>query len=209
MIRHALLIASATLIAAAPLAAQGSTGPASTTKGWFVGFHLGSASIEAEEIFPTDDTYSGGGAGLHFGYGFTPKFALAFDLTGSGVDVEGEDVAMAHFDIMARYAFTSPTRRVVPFLEAGFSGRAIGQENAMIEEGGPTGDLTISGGGFTFGAGIQYYMTPRWALGAGFKTTNGEFSRIQLDNVSVDGFELDGTTTRFNIGITWYAKGGR
>lgn len=208
MLRHALVLASAVALSAAPIAAQSSTGPTSTTKGWFVGFQLGSASTESEELFFTDESYAGGGAGVHFGYGFTPRFALAFDLTGSSLDVEGEDVAMGHFDILGRYAFTGPTRRWVPFLEAGFSGRAIGQENAEFETG-ETGDLTVSGAGFTYGGGLQYYMNPRWAIGAGIKFTNGEYSQIKVDNVTVDGFEIDGTSTRFNIGITWYAKGGR
>ena len=37
----------------------------------------------------------------------------------------------------------------------------------------------------------------------------GEFSRVQFDNVSVDGFEIDATSARFNLGFTWFPMGGR
>jgi opacity protein-like surface antigen len=95
----------------------------------------------------------------------------------------------------------------VPFIEGGISARVAGQDDIEVvdEEGGASQevDLEISGGGFTFGGGIQYHVAPAWALGAGLKWTVGEFSTVKVNNVSVDGFELDATSTRLNFGVTW------
>ena len=38
-------------------------------------------------------------------------------------------------------------------------------------------DLEISGGGFTFGGGIQYHVAPAWALGAGRSLDRGRVQR--------------------------------
>jgi hypothetical protein len=35
----------------------------------------------------------------------------------------------------------------------------------------------------------------------------GEFSRIQVNNVTVDGFAIDATSARFNMGFTWFPMG--
>lgn len=34
--------------------------------------------------------------------------------------------------------------------------------------------------------------------------TVGEFSTIKFENVSVDGLNMDATSTRFNLGISWF-----
>jgi hypothetical protein len=70
-------------------------------------------------------------------------------------------------------------------------------------------NLEISGGGLTFGGGIQYYVAPAWALGANLRWTVGEFSTVKFNNVSIDGFELDATSTRLNFGLTWRPMMGR
>jgi len=64
-------------------------------------------------------------------------------------------------------------------------------------------DLEISGGGFTFGGGVKYHVAPAWALGASLRWTVGEFSTVKVNNVSVDGFEIDATSTRLTVGVTW------
>jgi opacity protein-like surface antigen len=205
--RHPSLLAACTIVlAAAPLAAQGTTPPASSSKGIILGVHLNGSAITADDL--SDDRESGGGLNLQLGYGFTPKIALVLDATAASLDIDGDDVGFAHFDVLLRYAFTGPTRRFVPFLEGGFSGRALAQDNADLGDG-TSGDLSLSGGGFTFGGGAQYYIAPKWAIGAGLKWTIGEFSKVTVDDVSVDGLDLDATSARFNIGLTWYPMAGR
>ena len=71
------------------------------------------------------------------------------------------------------------------------------------------GDLSIMGTGVSFGGGLNYFVSPSWALGGSLKYTMGEFSRVQFDKVSVDGFEIDATSARFNLGFTWFPGGRR
>jgi hypothetical protein len=35
----------------------------------------------------------------------------------------------------------------------------------------------------------------------------GEFTRVQIDNVRIDGVEIDATSARFNMGLTWFPMG--
>lgn len=192
----------ALVLSAAPVAAQSPA--ASSTRGFFLGAHLNASSVTVNEPeFQVDDE-GGGGAGVQLGYGFTSR--LAFFVEGTGAEID-PDVALAHADFGLRYAFTSPTRRWVPSLEAALTGRAISEEDADVE--GQTADVTLSGGGFTLGAGLQYYMTPNWAIGAAVKWTGGEFSDFTVDNVTVGDLDIDATSTRINVGVTWYSKGGR
>ena len=206
MHRASLVVACTVLLAAAPLAAQTAAAPASSTKGFFLGAHLGGSAITVDEL--SDEQESGSGAGLQIGYGFTRQLALVVEGTGAALDTDGGTLGLGHFDIGLRYAFTSPTRRFVPFVDVAFSGRALGQDDADLGDG-TTGDITISGAGLSFGGGAQYYFAPRWAVGAGVKWTAGEFSQVKVDNVSVDGLEIDATSARVNLGITWYPMAGR
>ncbi|MBA3560579.1 MAG: hypothetical protein H0W30_18515 [Gemmatimonadaceae bacterium] len=72
------------------------------------------------------------------------------------------------------------------------------------EGGTVTGKLQASGTGFTFGGGLQYHFTPKVALNTSLGWTVGEFSTIKFEDVSVDGLNMDATSTRFNLGISWF-----
>jgi len=145
------------------------------------------------------------------GWGFTPNFAVFMDGSAARIASDDGNFDLAHFDIGARWSFVSPTRALVPFLEAAVTGRAAGEEDVILSDDFGNlyqGDLSILGNGFSFGGGLQYFVAPKWALGGSLKWTIGEFSRVQFDNVSVDGLDLDATSARFNLGFTWYPMGG-
>ena len=192
---------AALALTAAPIAAQ--TPAASSTKGFFLGAHLNGSSITVDEQGFEEDA-NGGGLGIQLGYGFTPQFALFIDGTAAQLE---DEVMLGHFDLGVRYSFTSPTRRWVPSLEAAFSSRALTKDDADLD--GEVVDLEVLGSGFTIGFGIQYFTAPSWAIGAGLKFTGGEFSDIKVDNVTIEGFEIDASSTRFNVGVTWYPQARR
>ena len=70
-----------------------------------------------------------------------------------------------------------------------------------------SGDLAILGGGISFGGGRQYFLSQKLALGGQFTRTTGAFTRVQIDNVTIDGVEIDATSARFNMGLTWFPMG--
>jgi opacity protein-like surface antigen len=192
---------TALLLSAAPIAAQ--TPAASSTKGFFIGAHLNGSSVTIDEP-EFEDEASGGGLGIQLGYGFTPRIAVFIDGTAAQLE---DEVGFGHFDLGVRYSFTGPTRRWVPSIEAAFTSRALMKDDAEVE--GEIVDLEVLGSGFTIGFGIQYYTAPSWAIGAGLKFTGGEFTDVKIDNVTIEGFEIDASSTRFNIGVTWYPQARR
>ena len=197
-----LAVATGALLVAAPLAAQ-APAHGSSSKGFLLGVHLTGTSLTIDDI--NDETANGGGGGIELGYGFTPRLALVAGFTGGTLE---DELAFGNFDLGLRYAWTGATRRWVPSVELALAGRAIGQQDVLLDDG-EVHDVTFSGAGITVGGGIQYFTSPRWAIGAAFKWTGGEFDRVQVDNVSVDDLNIDATSTRINIGVTWYPRGGR
>jgi opacity protein-like surface antigen len=170
---------------------------------------LGGASISSDEF--ENESESGGGFSAQVGWGFSRMFTLLVDASGAVLDSDTEEFVLVHGDLLGRFHFANPSRAWVPFVEGGISARVAGQDNTVIigENGPQEVNLEISGGGFTFGGGVQYYVAPAWALGASLRFTVGEFSTVKFNNVSIDGFELDATSTRLNFGVTWRPMMGR
>ena len=194
----------------APGAAQASDTPRANTEKLMLSLALGGASLYSEDF--EDERHSGGGFSAQVGWGFSRLFTLLADASGSVMDQDEDDeFVLIHFDLLGRFNFTSPRRAWVPFIEGGVSARVAGQDNTVVVgDGGPQQvDLEISGGGLTFGGGLQYYFVPALALGASLRWTVGEFSTVKFNNVSVDGLELDATTTRLNLGLTWQPMLGK
>ena len=162
----------------------------------------GGASIYSEEF--EKERESGPGFSAQLGWGFSKLFTLLVDASGAVMDPEDDEFVLVHFDLLGRFNFTSPRRAWVPFVEGGISARVAGQDSlVVIGNSGPQRvNLEVSGGGLTFGGGLQYYVVPTVATGASLRWTVGEFSTVKFNNVSIDGFELDATTTRFNLGVT-------
>ena len=195
--------ASAQSVSASPLR--------SATNRFFIGLALNGSAIQGDDL--TDGAESGGGLGMQLGYAFTPKFALFVDGAAASMSPEaGDSYGLGHFDIGARWQFSNPSRALAPFVDVALTGRAAVQEDVTLYDdfgNSETGDLSVSGAGFSFGGGLNYHVTPRFALTTGLRWTVGELSQVKFNNVSVDGLELDATTTRFNLGFVWYPRGGR
>jgi len=201
-------IASLSLATAA--AAQRSEAPRSNTEKLMLSLALSGTSLYSENL--QDESHNGGGFSAQLGWGFNRLFTLLVDGSGSVMDQDKDDrFVLVHFDVLGRFNFAGPRRAWVPFVEGGFSGRVAGQDNIVVNGiGGPQEvDLEISGGGLTFGGGVQYYVVPALALGANVRWTVGEFKTVKFNNVSVDGVEIDATTTRINLGLTWRPMIGR
>lgn len=209
-----LALAAVALLSADASGQTAASTPRSSTRGFFAGLALNGSAIKFEG--DDNETESGGGLTLQLGYGFTPKFSMFLEGTGTAInpsDDNAEMYSMGHFDFGARYSFANQARKLVPFLEVALTARALVQEDVTITDpdtGTPTtDDLSLSGGGFSFGGGLHYFFNPKLALSTGLKWTTGEFSTVTFGNSSLSGFEADAVTSRFNIGLTWFPRGGR
>lgn len=193
------------------LAVASSTTPAQTqekslrsnTTGLLVGLFPSGNSIDSDGL---DDTNTGRGFSGQLGWGFTPMFTIFIGLSGAQMADDPEDVFLVHLDLLGRFNFRSGEHAFVPFLEVGKSARAVGQEDAIIEVAGASqrGDVVMSGSTFTVGAGFHYFVVPTLALGANLQISAGKFSTVEIDEVEVEGLEFDATSSRLNLGLTWY-----
>jgi opacity protein-like surface antigen len=200
-----MLSACVGTFALATVAAAQQATPAmkSNTEKLMLSVALGGTSIKSDEF--ENESESGGGFSLQAGWGFTRLFTLLVDASGAVLGDDDEEFVLVHFDLLGRLNFANPQRAWVPYVEGGISARVAGQDDIeIVDDGGSQEvDLEISGGGLTFGGGVQYHVRPTVALGAGIRWTVGEFSTVKINNVSVDGFELDATSTRLMFGVTW------
>ncbi len=200
---HAKSLLAALLLGASAVSveAQGSAG----AKGFFLGAALNGSSLTADDL--NEESESGGGLLLQLGWGFNPNLALFLEGSAASMSSEGESWILSHGDLGLRYHFAAPGRRFVPFVDGAFTSWSGTEDDADL--GGEVGDLEISGVGFSFGGGFLYFFTPRVALNTQLKYTKGEFNEIRFANVTVDGFDVDASSGRFNVGITWFLGGSR
>jgi hypothetical protein len=188
-------------LAAAPAAAQ----QRSSVRGLQVGAHLSGVGIELAAD-PDDEEDTGGGVGIRVGWGVSEVVVLYAQLDGADVDGDddalgaggGDTFSLAHLDLGARFHFGAGRRRLVPYLDAAVGG-------ALLRDDTDAGDVTLSGTVVSFGGGVQYFVSRALALDGSVKLSVGELKDVDIDGESDeldDPLEL--TTSRINLGVTWY-----
>ena len=193
-----------TTMPAQPKRAQAPTLRRAHTSGLMLGLAFDASSIRSDDL--ATSTESGPGLAALLGWGFTKNFAFVVDASGARISSLNGDYNLAHVDVGGRWHFVNRSA-FVPFVEVGYAGRALMKNDALLNTGPGTtytGKLAVLGGGASFGGGFEYFPSRSWALGGGFKWTTGQFSRVQVGGVTVDGFAIDATSARFNMGFTWY-----
>lgn len=159
----------------------------SRTAGFFAGLGYEGAAIITE----VTDTASGAGASLVLGYGFNPTWSLYTE--SSGADIEG--ATLAHFDVGARAHFMDSSKGARPFVQFGLSGRAISD-----------GFATVSGGGVSFGGGVNAHFTPLVAFSGAITWSVGTFSQYRIGGVSGGGSGIRATSARVHLGLIWFPQ---
>jgi hypothetical protein len=169
----------------------------SHSQGFFVGGGFEGTGISIED---NDDTDSGSGFGLTVGYGFTPRLSIYGQFSGANVeDVDGFEYGIGHFDIGGRAHFRAPVNRVVPFVQAGLSSRALSQEFDGDE-------VEASGLGLAVGGGANVHFTPALAFTASATWSFGNVGNFKVNGTDVDGDSTGMTTARIHVGVTWFVQ---
>jgi len=170
-----------------------------------LGLHFTGASLVIED----GERENAGGGGLMVGYGIDPRFTVFAQADAArfeevpASDVEGGDWTLGHFDLGVRFNFANALRPWVPFVQASFTARAVQVDDAVVD-GGAVDEASISGGSFTLGGGLDVYLSESLALDLQLLWSGGEFTRLKVENVTVDGFDLDARSARLNLGLTWW-----
>ena len=181
--------------------------PRVNTSNLLLGLSFDASSIKSAGLGPSTGT--GVGVAGQLGWGVGKYFALVADASGARIGSLNGNFDLAHLDVGGRVHFVTARRAFVPFVEGGYAWRVVRKEGAvMTDPAGTTytGDMVI-GNGFSLGGGLQYFVAPTVSFGGTFKWTTGTFSRLQRDGLYVDGLAMDATSTRVNMGFTWYPMG--
>ena len=71
-------------------------------------------------------------------------------------------------------------------------------------DGDDVGDINFSGGSFSLGGGVGYYVTQKVAVEALIKFTAGRFEDRNIGNVTIHDLDIEATSTRIKIGVAWW-----
>ena len=139
--------------------------------------HLQAASLSVQD----GDADGGGGAGFRIGYGLNRIVTLYFEADGVSVDSKAPRSSRAPGPWAMRIwgpASTSPTP-FGPGFPTWTSPSGAGVPASRTSGGGEArlGDITFSGGSFSFGGGIYVYFTQTLALDVGLKFSGGDSRR--------------------------------
>ena len=189
----------AAVVASAPLDAQ-----ESTTRGLNVGAHISGQSITPEN----GDRSNAGGGGIIIGYGFNRTFELFLQFDGGEFDVQNAavegDWTMGHADLGVRFHFANSLRSWVPYLQAAGSGRYVNVTNGVQNKVKQSEDVKLSGAAITLGGGILFYFNETLAADLQLAVSAGRFTDVKVGTVTYNNAELDATSARFNIGVSWW-----
>jgi len=198
-LRGSSLVLLAGLLSSAPATAQ-----ESTTRGFNVGLHLSGQSLTVED----DERRGAGGAGLIVGYGVNRTIEIFLQLDGASFDVENAavegDWTMGHGDIGVRFHFANSLRSWVPYLQAAVGGRLVSVEDGVINQTTQADEITFSGGTFSLGGGVMFYFNETLAADLQLIGSAGSFTEVRADNVTVGNLDIEATSGRFNIGVSWW-----
>ena len=187
-------LVAATLMCAAfaarPAAAQTAPGAApvrSDARGLGVGVQLNGTGVRS----PGNEsrTVAGAGLGVTLSYGMSDALS-AFARGSTGY-------RSSQVDLGARYRFGSPAGALRPYVEGAVTRHAA----LRPAPEGSEQSLRSLGMGVTVGAGVEYYVTPRFALDVGLAHSRGRFREGALGGEV--GPRESFTSNRVQMGLTW------
>ena len=181
--RTTLLVSILVLLLAAP-AAAGSW--PHERDGFMLGFNIGGGSATVKPDVGGDDSGGGAGASFRLGWAFSNQFLVGLESTAWAGETDfGEDLTLSSYKLN----FTWYPAATGWFLRAGFGG---GTAEVSGEAYGRTVTISDNGGSFGLGAGHEWRLTRKFALGAA-----ADYCTIDLDGGNFDFFN-------FTAQLNWY-----
>ena len=174
--RKTKLISSAVLAAVLGVTAMGAQAQDSHDKGWYAGAGVGQSFVDEGAFDDEDTAFSAFG-----GYQFNKYFALEGGYADFG-EIESNVAGAPSFEGDTAYltavGIVPITSQFSAYAKAGFHRWKLDQ--AMP---GLTGSADDSGTDPTYGVGVQYRLSDRWAL-------RGEYSRFEIEDLDTDLAQL-------------------
>jgi hypothetical protein len=131
------------------------------------------------------------GLGYTIGYVFTENIAVEFDYAMSKHYAGGTHVTFSEVSVNGKYSFPA-TKIGRPYLFFGFGSFFLGN-----------GGLTLAGKGYNVGIGTDYYIAPKFSVGAAIIEKIIEYDRIIKANNTLlwilNSRNGDTTSVRFDL----------
>jgi len=184
----------------------------SRSDGFFVGLGVEGDGVSTHMAQSTIWTKTaGGGVGLVFGYGFTPRWSLYSDLSTASIDRDqdqGGRYSLRHLDAGMRVHFRTGRNAVVPFAQFGFSGRSMIEHFPQYTGSVLTSVNTVESRstGVGFGGGMNVHFTPALAFSGSVAWTIGNFDGYKLNGQRWEGVPWHATSARMRLGMVWFPK---
>ena len=178
------------------------------------GLMLGAHTIAATGLTVSGDDLDGSvrtgfgpGVGVMVGYGFTRIWSAYASLDVAKVGASGSDFegnwGLSHFEagVRANLPYGGPTN--VPYVSASIGRRALSARVTWAGEEEEEFDMSLTGGMFGVGGGIQRAISPALTLDGGVVIGFGRFGHYDADGES-GSLAVNGTTSvRLKFGVTW------
>ena len=179
----------------------------SNTEGFSIGISGNSLGWSSDYFTRLDDEEpSGFGLGGEIGYGFTQRLELIarLDYSTLALNQEWDYFSMTNFDIMARFNLGSTTKRFRPYAELGVGNQSMSISPILLNNQLVTYDL--SGVGFAYGAGLNFFLSRNFLLTLNASGTTGNMSNFTVDGEGGVGDVPDVSNFRVRLGARFYFK---
>jgi opacity protein-like surface antigen len=181
------LVASS--FSAVPAAGQLGGADSSGGRGFTFGLSLSGSQIASDVV--ANPTAPRGGVGLTVGYGINERVS-AFVRGISGYQ-------STQVDMGVRYRFGGASQRLRPYVEGAVTAiAATGRTPFEQRSQDPSRAARSTGTGFTAGAGLEYFISPRLGVDVGVAHSLGRFGH-PVDTQ----YDRTFSSTRLHLGLTW------
>lgn len=188
--------------------AQGELRLRSNTEGFNLGLRMGVkhwSSDYFEEL--SKEVVTGGGLGLTIGYGLDQHWMIVgyTDYYIFGDKEEDSDVNFSSSGIGVRYNLGGTLNVFRIYGEALFSYQSLAVFPVYIYDYGDHFEVKLKGGMAQLGAGVNYFIRPKFTLNVSANASFGKFSSVYLDDIKGED-NAKGSTIKFNIGLTYFIR---
>jgi opacity protein-like surface antigen len=145
----------------------------------------------------------GVGGGLRIGYGLNQRFEIfaRYDRHTFKIENEWDKYGTSNAGTGLRVNFGGTLQAFRPYLEAGFSSINLRMDPVLFN--GRVVEYHLKGPALAVGGGVNYFISPNFAIQANAAGTFGKFNTFQIDGKGIED-RPDARTLRFSLGVSYF-----
>lgn len=180
--------------------------PRANRTGFFLGFDPIAYASLTSDVLTGGRSPGGTGVSLHFGWGFSERWALVMDVPVTDLVIsDTADYLMSHGDVAVIFLPRGMTLRghpLVPFVQVGAGFRSL---ESTYYSGATPQLYSLEGEVFSIGAGARFYVERRWAITLQGWWSSGDFNDERIGNTTTHNRHIAATSARVQAGLEWHA----